>query len=43
MKSSSMAGDHEFRRLGPYVLLRTSGAGGMGRIDLALRARPGEP
>lgn len=37
-----MAGDREFRRLGPYVLLRTSGAGGMGRIDLALRARPGK-
>jgi eukaryotic-like serine/threonine-protein kinase len=35
-----MAGDGEFRRLGPYVLLRTSGAGGMGRIDLALRAQP---
>lgn len=27
----------EFRRLGPYVLLRASGAGGMARIDLALR------
>jgi hypothetical protein len=37
----SMAGDGEYRRLGPFVLLRTSGAGGMGRIDLALRARPG--
>jgi hypothetical protein len=37
-----MAGDREFRQLGPYVLLRTSGAGGMGRIDLALRARPGK-
>jgi serine/threonine-protein kinase len=36
-----MAGDGEFRRLGPYVLLRTSGAGGMGRIDLGLRAEPG--
>jgi serine/threonine-protein kinase len=37
----SMAGDGEFRKLGPFVLLRTSGAGGMGRIDLALRPRPG--
>jgi tRNA A-37 threonylcarbamoyl transferase component Bud32/tetratricopeptide (TPR) repeat protein len=27
----------EFSRLGPYVLLRASGAGGMARIDLALR------
>jgi eukaryotic-like serine/threonine-protein kinase len=35
-----MAGDGEFRMLGPYVLLRTSGAGGMGRIDLGLRAQP---
>ena len=26
----AMAGDGEFRRCGPYVLLRTSGAGGMG-------------
>jgi serine/threonine protein kinase len=30
----------EFRRLGPYVLLRASGAGGMARIDLALRGVP---
>ncbi|HZL20199.1 MAG TPA: serine/threonine-protein kinase [Polyangia bacterium] len=30
----------EFRRLGPYVLLRASGAGGMARIDLALRGDP---
>jgi serine/threonine protein kinase len=37
-----MTGEREFRRLGPYLLLRTSGAGGMGRIDLALRAQPGE-
>src|SRR4051812_128559 len=36
----AMAGDGDFQRLGPYVLLRTSGAGGMGRIDLALRAQP---
>src|SRR6476620_4083633 len=33
------AGPANYRRLGPYVLLRTSGAGGMGRIDLALRAQ----
>jgi len=37
----SMVGDGEFSRLGPYLLLRTSGAGGMGRIDLCLRAQPG--
>ena len=30
----------EYRRLGPYVLLRASGAGGMARIDLALRGAP---
>jgi serine/threonine protein kinase len=30
----------EFRRLGPYLLLRASGAGGMARIDLALRGGP---
>jgi tRNA A-37 threonylcarbamoyl transferase component Bud32 len=30
----------QFRRLGPYVLLRASGAGGMARIDLALRGGP---
>src|SRR5262245_52695522 len=35
-----MAGDGEFIRLGPYLLLRTSGAGGMGRIELCLRAGP---
>jgi serine/threonine-protein kinase len=33
-----MAGDGESQRLGPYVVMRTSGAGGMGRIDLGLRA-----
>jgi eukaryotic-like serine/threonine-protein kinase len=27
----------EFQRLGPYVVLRASGAGGMARVDLALR------
>ena len=37
----AMAGEGDFNRLGPYVLLRTSGAGGMGRIELALRAQPG--
>jgi tetratricopeptide (TPR) repeat protein len=37
----SMSGDVENRRLGPYVLLRTSGAGGMGRIEIALRPQPG--
>jgi hypothetical protein len=37
----AMAGAGEFRRFGPYVLLRTSGAGGMGRIELALRAQSG--
>jgi serine/threonine-protein kinase len=36
----SMAGEGESRWLGPYLLLRTSGAGGMGRIDIALRAQP---
>ena len=38
----SMAGDGDFRRLGPDVLLRTSGAGGMGPIDLALRRQAEE-
>jgi tetratricopeptide (TPR) repeat protein len=37
----AMAGDGDFQRLGPYVLLRTSGAGGMGRVDLSLRPEPG--
>jgi eukaryotic-like serine/threonine-protein kinase len=35
------AGPDGFSRLGPHLLLRTSGAGGMGRIDLCLRAQPG--
>jgi hypothetical protein len=36
--------EREFRRLGPYLLVRTSGMGGMGRIELALRAdSPAEP
>jgi serine/threonine protein kinase len=29
------------RRFGPYVLLQLSGAGGMGRVDVALAARTG--
>jgi eukaryotic-like serine/threonine-protein kinase len=33
-----MTETREFRRLGPYLLVRTSGAGGMGRVELALRA-----
>jgi eukaryotic-like serine/threonine-protein kinase len=37
---TAMAGDSDFRRFGPYVLLRTSGAGGMGRVELALRGLP---
>ena len=36
-----VGGPDGFSRLGPYLLLRTSGAGGMGRIDLCLRAQPG--
>jgi serine/threonine protein kinase len=35
-----MAADGEFRRFGPYLVLRTFGAGGMARIDVALRAEP---
>jgi serine/threonine protein kinase len=30
-----------FRRFGPYALLQLSGAGGMGRVDVALTTRPG--
>jgi serine/threonine-protein kinase len=30
-----------FRRLGPYALLQLSGAGGMGRVDVALTTRAG--
>ena len=30
-----------FRRLGPYVLLQLSGAGGMGRVDVALSIKRG--
>ena len=37
---TAMAGAGDFRRFGPYVLLRTSGAGGMGRVELALRGLP---
>jgi eukaryotic-like serine/threonine-protein kinase len=29
----------KYRRFGPYVLLQLSGAGGMGRVDVALSAR----
>lgn len=29
-----------FRRFGPYVLLRCSGAGGFGRVDLAVKGPP---
>lgn len=35
-----MSAGREFRRFGPYILLRCSGAGGFGRIDLALKGRP---
>src|SRR6188472_4493586 len=30
-----------FRRFGPYALLQVSGAGGMGRVDVALTTRAG--
>jgi serine/threonine protein kinase len=33
----------ELRRLGPYVLLRVSGAGGMARVEVALRQTPRGP
>jgi predicted Ser/Thr protein kinase/tetratricopeptide (TPR) repeat protein len=33
-----MADDHTFERFGPYLIVRVLGAGGMGRIELALRA-----
>ena len=29
--------DHPFRRFGPYVLVRCTGAGGFGRVDVALK------
>jgi serine/threonine-protein kinase len=32
--------DVQFRRLGPYLLLQLSGAGGMGRVDVALSIKP---
>jgi tRNA A-37 threonylcarbamoyl transferase component Bud32 len=32
--------EQDFRRFGPYVLLRCSGAGGFGRVDLALKGPP---
>src|SRR5689334_13310611 len=33
----SVSEEESFSRLGPYVIVRTSGVGGMGRVDLALR------
>lgn len=30
-----------FRRVGPYLVLQLSGAGGMGRVDVVLSTRPG--
>src|SRR5947209_347249 len=36
-----MLDEREFARFGPYLIVRTSGAGGMGRIQLALRAADG--
>ena len=33
--------DVPFRRFGPYLLLQLSGAGGMGRVDVALSIKPG--
>jgi serine/threonine-protein kinase len=38
-----MAADGDFRRFGPYLVLRTFGAGGMARIDVAIRADPPAP
>jgi tRNA A-37 threonylcarbamoyl transferase component Bud32/Flp pilus assembly protein TadD len=35
-----VTGAQDFRRFGPYVLLRCSGAGGFGRVDLALKGSP---
>jgi len=32
--------DHSFRRFGPYVLVRCTGAGGFGRVDVALKGSP---
>src|SRR5271154_5190667 len=36
-----MPDEGRFRRVGSYVLLQLSGAGGMGRVDVALSERPG--
>jgi serine/threonine protein kinase len=33
------AGDQKYRRFGSYVLLQRSGAGGMGRVDVAISTR----
>ena len=38
-----MLDEREFARFGPYLIVRTSGAGGMGRIDLALRTTDEDP
>jgi serine/threonine protein kinase len=32
--------EHPFRRFGPYVLVRCTGAGGFGRVDVALKGSP---
>jgi serine/threonine protein kinase len=32
--------DHPFRRFGSYVLVRCTGAGGFGRVDVALKGSP---
>ena len=38
-----MSTDPEFSRFGPYLIVRTSGSGGMGRVQLALRTDGEEP
>ena len=40
MTATDLTVQQDFRRFGPYVLLRCSGAGGFGRIDLALKGSP---
>ena len=32
--------DHPFQRFGSYVLVRCTGAGGFGRVDVALKGSP---